>query len=153
MDPWSPLIASPSLHAFTAPVMRDLPPPDGVGIDRSAWWTFAGSDADALVIGESPAVWRVLMAVWPTLQKPRFWYERGRLTPNLAMYSEGTLILQNVDSLERSDQERMLEWCGGTGTRSRIIATASRRLVTLVENGGFSRRLYDYLKSAELLLN
>jgi hypothetical protein len=36
--------------------------------------------------------------------------------------------------------------------RSRIIATASGQFLTLVENGGFSRRLYDCLNSAQLLL-
>jgi hypothetical protein len=152
MDPWSPLIDSPNLRPVTAPLMRHVPPPDGLDVDRSAWWTFAASEADALVIGEGRAVWRVLTAVWPTLQKPRFWWDSARLRPNLAMYGEGTLILQDVDTLETSDQQRVLEWCSGTEKRSRVIATASRQFVTLVENGGFSRRLYDCLKSAQLLL-
>jgi DNA-binding NtrC family response regulator len=90
--------------------------------------------------------------VWPTLPKPRFWCDSGRLRPNPAMYGEGTLILQNIEELETSDQQRVLEWCSGTKTRSRVIATASRQLVALVENGRFSRRLYDCLKSAQLLL-
>ena len=152
MAPRSPLIDSPNLRPVTAPLMRDVPPPDGLDVDRSAWWTFAASEADALVIGEGPAVWRVLTAVWPTLQKPRFWCDSARLRPNLAMYGEGTLILHDVDKLETSDQQRVLEWCSGTEKRSRVIATASRQFVTLVENGGFSKRLYDCLKSVQLLL-
>jgi hypothetical protein len=152
MNPWSPLIDSPNRPPLIAPLTRDVPPPDGLGVDRSAWWTFAASEADALVIGEGPAVWRALTAVWPTLKKPRFWCDCLRLRPNLAMYGEGTLILQNVDELEMSDQQQVLEWCRGTDTRSRIIATASRQFVTLVENGRFSRCLYDCLKSAQLLL-
>lgn len=152
MEPWSALIDIPSLRPLTPPLARDVPPPDGLGVDQSAWWAFAASQADSLVVGEGPAVWRVLTAVWPTLQKPRFWCDSGRLRPNLAMYGEGTLILENIDGLETSDQQRVFEWCRGTETRSRIIATASRQLVTLVETGGFSRRLYDYLKAAQLLL-
>jgi len=152
MEPWSALIDIPSLRPLTPPLARDVPPPDGLGVDQSAWWAFAASQADSLVVGEGPAVWRVLTAVWPTLQKPRFWCDSGRLRPNLAMYGEGTLILENIDGLEMSDQQRVFEWCRGTETRSRIIATASRQLVTLVETGGFSRRLYDYLKAAQLLL-
>jgi hypothetical protein len=109
-------------------------------------------EADALVIGEGRAVWRVLTAVWPTLEKARFWCDSARPRPNLAMYGEGTLILENVDKLETSDQQRILEWCSGTEKRSRVIATASRQFVTLVKNGGFSRRPYDCLKSAQLLL-
>ena len=152
MDPWSALIEIPNLRPLTPPLPRDVPPPDGLGVDRSAWWKFAASQADALVLGEGPAVWRVLTAVWPTLQKPRFWCDSVRLNPNLAMYGEGTLILQNVDALGTSDQQRLFEWCSGTERRSRIVATASRQFVTRVENGEFSRRLYDCLKSAQLLL-
>src|SRR5258707_7714810 len=137
---------------MSAPLARDVPPPDGLGVARSVWWTFAASEADALVVGEDPAVWRVLTAVWPTLQKPRFWCDSRRLRPSLSMYGEGTLILQNVDELETSDQQRGLEWGSGTDPRSRIIATASRQFVTLVANGRFSGPLYDRLKSAQLLL-
>lgn len=121
-------------------------------MDRSAWWAFAGSNADALVIGEGTGAWRVLTAVWPTLPKPRFWCDARRLRPNLAMYTEGTLILENVDELETSEQQRVLEWSGRCGTRSRIIATASPRFGTLVEDGQFSRALYDCLTSAKLVL-
>ena len=73
---------------LTPPLPRDVPPPDGLGVDQSAWWKFAASQADALVLGEGPAVWRVLTAVWPTLQKPRFWCDSVRLNPNLAMYGK-----------------------------------------------------------------
>jgi len=68
------------------------------------------------------------------------------------MYTEGTLILENVDELETSEQQRVLEWSGRRGTRSRIIATASPRFSTLVEDGRFSRALYDCLTSAKLVL-
>src|ERR1700730_4223507 len=110
MDPWS-LIDWPDHPPVIAPLTRDVPLPDGLGVDGSAWWTFAASESDALVIGEGPAVWRVLAAVWPTLQKPRFWCDCARLRPNLAMYGEGTLVLQNVEKLETRDQQQVLEWC------------------------------------------
>ena len=101
--------------------------PDGLGVDQSAWWAFAASEADALVVGEGPAVWRALTAVWPTLPKPALVRQRA-LRPNLAMYGEGTLILQNIDEArdERS-ATRCSSGAAGPRTRSRIIATASRR--------------------------
>jgi hypothetical protein len=123
-----------------------------VDVDRSAWWTFAGSNADALVIGERLAAWSVLTAVWPTLPKPRFWCDARGLKPNLLMYGEGTLVLENVDELATTEQRRLLEWSSQSGPRSRIIATASPRFVSLVEDGRFSRDLYDRLKSATLVL-
>jgi len=84
MDPWSPLIDIPSRRPLPVPLARSIPPPDGLGVGQSDWWTFAASDADALIIGDGPAVWRVLTAVWPTLQKPRFWSDSRLLRPNLA---------------------------------------------------------------------
>ena len=82
MDSWSPQVI-PSLRPITAPLTREVLPPDGLDVDRSAWWAFAGSNADALVIGEGTGAWRVLTAVWPTLPKPRFWCDAKRLRPNL----------------------------------------------------------------------
>jgi hypothetical protein len=152
MNPSSTLIDFSNLPPGAPLSARDVPLPDGLRIEPSAWRTFATSEADALVIGEDPAIWRVLTYVWPTLPKPRFWCDSRRSKPTLMMYREGTFILQNTQDLEMEDQQRLLEWFGGNQARSRVIATASRQLVTLVEDGGFSRRLYDCLKSAQLLL-
>jgi hypothetical protein len=152
MNPSSTLSDFPNLPPVVPLSARDVPPPDGLRIEPSAWRTFATSEADALVIGEDPAIWRVLTYVWPTLPKPRFWCDCGRSKPTLLMYCEGTIILQNAHDLEMDDQQRLFEWCGGNQARSRVIATASRQLVSLAEDGGFNRGLYDRLKSAHLLL-
>ena len=152
MSPLSAFINIPHLPPVAPLSGRDVPPPAGLGVDPSAWWTFATSKADTLVIGEDPAIWHVLTVLWPTLPKPRFWCDSRQSKPILAMYCGGTLILQNVPDLGMDDQHRLLEWCDKNEARSRIIATASRQFVTLVENGGFSRRLYDCLTSAQLLL-
>jgi hypothetical protein len=152
MNPSPTLIGFPNLPPGAPLSARDVPSPDGLRIEPSTWRAFATSEADALVIGEDPAIRRVLTYVWPTLPKPRFWCDSRQSKPTLLRYCEGTFILQNAHDLEMDDQQRLLEWCGGNQARSRVIATASRQLVTLVEDGGFSRRLYDRLKSAQLLL-
>jgi hypothetical protein len=150
MDPWSP-IEIPSLPPVTAPPASEVPTPSGLGVGGSAWREFATSNTDALVVGDGPAVWRVLTAVWPTLEKPRFWCHGRQQGLNLSMYREGTLILEGVDELQVSEQDLVLDWCTGTTARSRVIATASGQIVALVRNGGFSRRLFDLL-SAQLVL-
>ena len=151
MDSRAPQVI-PNLQPLTAPVAREVPPPDGLDVDRSAWWAFAGSSADGLVIGDDTSAWRVLSAVWPTLPKPRFWCDAKRLRPSLSMYTEGTLVIENVDALDTSEQQRVLEWSRACGTRSRIIATASPRFGALVEDGRFNRALYECLTSATLVL-
>lgn len=128
-----------------------IPVPEGLHVDLFSWQRFATGETDALIIGEEPAVWRVLTSVWPALPKPRFWCD-GRQRLALPIYRGGTLILQNVHGLETCDQQRLLEWCGGNDVRSRMIATATRSLEQFVEADAFSRKLYDRLKTVQLRL-
>ena len=54
----------------------EIPAPDGVRMDPFAWWTLATTDRDALIVGESRSVSRILSLAWPTLRKPVFFCER-----------------------------------------------------------------------------
>jgi len=53
-----------------------------------------------------------------------------------------TFILRSAASLSASDQQRLLDWLGGTGRRTQIISTAESPLFTLVEGGLFDATLY-----------
>ena len=151
MAVFSPLIHNASPRPEIS-LLTPTRPPDFLGGDGSAWRTLATSEEDALVVGDDLAVWLALTTVWPALQKPRFWCDSERQRPSLTRYTQGILVFQNVDALGTSDQEQLLSWCRGTKARSRIIATASPRIMTLVDNGTFSRQLYDCLGSTQVLL-
>jgi len=119
-------------------------------VEPSAWSSFATTQVDALIIGDAVAVSRVLTVMWLTLQKPVFWCDSRRLA--LPASSEGTVILQDIHELDTVDQQRMLDWLS-SGTRSpRLVATASRRLLPLVDNGLFLRSLYRRVKGVELVV-
>ena len=131
---------------------RDILPPDGLHVDPLGWATFATAETDALLVGDELEIWQVVSSLWPTLPKPRFWCDGQHQRTSLPTYCEGTLILRNVHALSRSDQVALLEWCEAHHDRLRMIATAPRHLQTLVEGGGFDRRLHDRLKAVHLLL-
>ena len=65
---------------------RDIPPPDGLQLDQLNWWTFAATEADALLVGEDLAIWRVVSSLWPTLRKPRFWCDAQHQRTALPTY-------------------------------------------------------------------
>jgi hypothetical protein len=149
---------NPSLSPTDGPDLRtvapdratEIPVPDGVRIDPFTWWALATTDADALIVGESRSVSRVLSRAWPTLRKPVFFCERRRLT--LPTERQGTLVLQDAHELAASDQQRLLDWLHASARQPRIVATASHQLFALVKEGGFNRGLYDRLKAAVQLV-
>ena len=131
---------------------REIPPPDGLQLDPIGWSTLATAETDALLVGDELEIWRVVSSLWPSLPKPRFWCDGQHQRISLPTYCEGTLILRNVHELSPPDQAAVLDWCEAHHDRSRMIATAPRHLQTLVEGGGFDRRLHDRLKAVHLLL-
>jgi sigma-54-interacting transcriptional regulator len=52
------------------------------------------------------------------------------------------LILRDAAALSRDEQRRLLEWMGGTGSRTQVISTATRPLFALVAAGLFDAALY-----------
>lgn len=153
MGPSSPHDDAPTPQHDSASHPAAAAPPKGIALTGTPWAEFAATDADALVLGEEATIMQALTAVWPTLPRPRFWCDSRTLVPNLSMFEDGIPVLEHFDDLELSRQQQLLDWCMGTSKRSRIIATASPRLIDLAENGEFDRRLYDLLTSVQLLLH
>jgi hypothetical protein len=87
------------------------------------------------------SVIRVLNVVWPTLRKPVIHCEGRRLL--LPIAREGTLVIGHAHQLVDRDQQRLLEWWDVGAPHTRIIAWASPQLFTFVEQGAFSRCLFD----------
>jgi hypothetical protein len=130
----------------------DLLPPTGLHVEPSSWRLFTISDTDALLVGEDPAIWRAVCAVWPTLRKPRFWCDGRHQRPSFPLYRDGTLILQHVLDLNSDDQQALLAWCERVDARSRLVATASEPFRTRVEVGLGERLHNSFLQMVQVLL-
>jgi hypothetical protein len=147
----SPLrIDVPGREAVPGPPANTLPAPKELHIEPDAWRALAATQADALVVGAGVAALRVLIFIWPTLHKPIFWCESRRLS--LPARSEGTLVLENAHALDAVDQQRLLEWLHGGTEPLRLIATSAPVIFPLVEEGKFSRELYDRLTAVKLVV-
>ena len=142
-----------SLNSATVPprAPKTMPAPSELHLDPYAWRALTTTQADALIFGDGGvAISRVLTFIWPTLRKPVVWCESRRLS--LPARHEGTLILEDAHALDAGDQRRLLEWLQAGTESLRLIATASPLLLALVEDGKFSRELYDHFVAVKLLL-
>ena len=147
----SPLrIDVPERETAPGPSTRTLPAPNELQIEPGAWEALAATQADALIVGAGVPVFRVLTFIWPTLRKPVFWCESRRLS--LPARGEGTLVLENAHALDAVDQQRVLEWLHSGTEPLRLIATSSPLLFPLVEEGKFSRELYDRFTAVKLVV-
>jgi hypothetical protein len=142
--------AIPERQAVTQRSASSFPAPADLRVEPSAWSMFVTTQLDALIIGEGIAVSRVLTVMWPTVQKPVFWCEGGRLS--LPASWERTLILENIDKLDIVDQQRLLDWLSSGVESPRLIATTAHQLVPLLDQGLFLRSLYNRLKGVEVIV-
>ena len=96
---------------------------------------------NVLVEGDRRATNAVLTLLLPYTRDAVVWH-----TPyapvELPDPKTNTFILRSAASLSASDQQRLLDWLGGTGRRTQIISTAETPLFTLVEGGLFDATLY-----------
>jgi hypothetical protein len=145
----SPLRMDVSALGTIARQPRTPPAPSELRIDPSAWSALAATRADALIVGETIAVSRVLTFIWPTLRKPVFWCESRRLS--LPDRCESTLVLGDAHALDADSQRRLLEWLHGGTESPRLIATSSPLLLPLVDEGKFSRELYERFTVVKLV--
>jgi hypothetical protein len=64
-----------------------------------------------------------------------------------------SLIVRDVDRLDRADQERLIEWLNRHDEDARVIATSVRPVFPHVERGEFSDALYYRINTVTLVLS
>jgi Sigma-54 interaction domain len=63
-----------------------------------------------------------------------------------------SLIVRDVERLDRADQERLIEWLNRHDGYARVIATSARPIFPHVERGEFSDALYYRINTVTLVL-
>ena len=124
------------------------PPPD-LRIEASEWRAFAATQANTLMIGEPLAVTRALTVAWTSLRQPVVWCDDSQL--RLPIGRAGTYIIWRVDELSMGDQQHLLCWLD-RGEPTRVLARASRSVLSLVQEGAFADDLYYRLNTVLLLV-
>jgi Sigma-54 interaction domain len=96
-----------------------------------------------LVVGAEDEVAKLIMSLWPYLVTPIVVRHRGeplrlsRLCPPV-----GTIVVYDVDTLSRREQDVLNRWLSAGIGRARVVSSASESLLPMVEAGLFNDRLY-----------
>jgi hypothetical protein len=64
-----------------------------------------------------------------------------------------SLIVRDVDRLDRAEQEQLIEWLNRHDAETRVIATSARPVFPRVERGEFSDALYYRINTVTLVLS
>src|SRR5262249_37392202 len=102
--------------------------------------------SNMLVRGEKSATTATVVALSADLSMPLVTWIAGSDLALPAVH-HGTVVLQDVDSLDLSRQRELLAWLDDRGGRVRVISTARRDLFELVTAGEFLDPLYYRLNT------
>lgn len=101
--------------------------------------------ANVLLVGPSPATQRLVEALLPFFRPPVLRCHGARLT--LPAAAGGTLILSDADRLSEPDQRGVHEWLLNSNGSTRVVATASPEIFSLVRRKVFRDALYYRLNT------
>ena len=103
-----------------------------------------------LLIGPDAVVGDYLDRLIPSVTSPvQFW---DGAAPDFTHSRMCSLIVRDVDRLDRADQERLIEWLNRHGEDGRVIATSRGPVFPHVERGEFSDALYYRINTVTLVL-
>jgi hypothetical protein len=105
------------------------------------WSVLRTSDANVLVSGSREATRAFVVAAIRHLNGPVYQPSSGDALPIAP--AGGTMILQDVDALDRVQQQRLLRWLDEPRSgRMQVISVSATRLYDLVKAGTFLDALY-----------
>ena len=110
---------------------------------RAEWEAVCQGQHNFLLVGPGSITKEMLVAMTPHFHAPLQQYSPKAGLP-VPTPGEGTLVLLEVDKLDRKQQKQLLEWLDGFESRSRVqvVSTTSKPLFALVKAGKFLQNLY-----------
>jgi hypothetical protein len=104
------------------------------------WALARRSRANVLVIGPRPATDAFIVALTPSLRSP---ITRLTCDGSLRLPSGGgTVILNDVDTLDSRQQEALLQWINASFSTPRVISVTTTPVYPRVQADSFSSALY-----------
>jgi sigma-54-interacting transcriptional regulator len=133
---------SPAQRAFTQ---------RRAGRRRGAKWSASdrnlarNSWVNLFVVGAEDEVAKLLASLWPCLATPIVVRHRGEPLRLPRTFPVGTLVIYEVETLTRKEQDALHQWlCTGSG-HARVVSSAAQALFPMVEAGVFDDALYYHL--------
>ncbi len=96
-----------------------------------------------LIMGADDDVARFVTSLWPYFLAPRVVRRRGerlRLLPTSR--PAGTILLYDVHTLTRPEQDTLHRWMNIADNRTRVVSTTTESLLPVLEAGDFNVDLY-----------
>lgn len=96
-----------------------------------------------LIMGDDNAVAGFVASLWPYFSAPRVVRRRGeelRLLP--ASRPVGTILVHDVDTLTRREQDALQHLMDAGNNRVRVVSTTTQSLLPVMETGAFNGELY-----------
>jgi hypothetical protein len=101
---------------------------------------FKAAHPNALLIGSEEAADAAIAEYLPFLRAPLGdWRPREVAEPGI---SAGTLVIRDVDTLDRSQQEQLFDWLDHYAGRLQVVSVTETSLFPLVAAGAFLEKLY-----------
>ena len=100
-----------------------------------------------LIMGPSAATRRVVDRLRPSLRGPVVAVRPGQTTVLMRGDALGTLVLDNIEAYGLNEQRHILARLESGNDRPRVISTASRAIVPLINRGLFLEDLYYRLNT------
>jgi hypothetical protein len=117
------------------------PPSDTIGLDiEAARRMLRQGRARALVIGPDRATGAVIRALHADFRSPILNVRSGFASP--LSQNRGTLLIHDVSTLDKTDQDHLLQWLNLSPRGISVIAVASEPLFPLVQRGAFLPDLF-----------
>jgi hypothetical protein len=116
--------------------------PPSIQLPAEEWRLLRRWRPNVLLAGPGESTHAALNALAPCLRAPVVTWQTDRplaLPPSVPI---GTLVLQEIAWLTRSEQQGLLDWIEQTSGGTQIVATTSVPLLPLVERGTFLDALY-----------
>jgi hypothetical protein len=137
------------VNAAAAPSRPTPPPP----LCDAEWAALCAGGANALVVGTDAATATFLRAFTPSARQPLVQCAAVELLARQPLPCAGTVILRDVQHLDRQSQERLARWLDEIDGSVQLIVVAAQPLYALVTRGAFLDRLYYRLNGLSLDLN
>jgi hypothetical protein len=108
---------------------------------RTEWRILREYAYNVLLEGPVAATDAALLRLLPHVRDPIVW-NRPHAPLSPLNGKTRTFILSDADALSADNQQRLLAWLDGTGSRTQVISMTQRPLYTLVRVGLFDATLY-----------
>jgi|SRR6266853_5090070 len=105
------------------------------------WSVFEGAHPHALLIGSETSTNAAIARLLPYLRAPLMqWCPRAVKVPT--QQTKGTLVIWDVDTLDRTQQEQLLTWMDSHDANVQVISTVKRPMFPLVLREKYLDTLY-----------